>query len=119
MATYTTEEEIDAARDRSLAMPAQGDQDAENKLDKVNVQLSELKKQADTLATQKKALPPHLLEDVSGSRRKLPALEADLAQKKASADSIRAQVRGRQAAFPRTEGPGPQIVSRASSSVSR
>jgi len=54
MATYTTEQEIDAARDRSLAIPAQGTKTVEAKLEKANNQLGELKKQADTLAAAKK-----------------------------------------------------------------
>src|SRR5262249_17723549 len=63
MATYTTEDEIDAARDRSLAIPAQGIKATEAKLEKTNEQLTGYKKQADTLASQKKSLPPGLLED--------------------------------------------------------
>jgi Domain of unknown function (DUF4124) len=89
MATYTTEEEIDAARDRSLAIPAQGVKTVESRLDKANKQLSELKKQADALGAQKKPLPPHLLEDVSASQKDISVLEADLAQRKAQSDSIR------------------------------
>ena len=50
MATYTSEEEIDAARDRSLALPMQGTKSIESKLERVNRALTELKKQADTLA---------------------------------------------------------------------
>ncbi len=91
MATYITEEEIDAARDRSLAIPAQGIKAVELKVDKANKQLGELKKQADALAAQKKPLPAHLLEDVSASQKEISGLEADLAQRKAQSDSIRAK----------------------------
>ena len=89
MATYTNEEEIDAARDRSLALPAQGIKTIESKLEKANQQLTEMKKQADLLAAQKKPLPANLLEDVSGMQKKIPELEADLAQRKAQAEAIR------------------------------
>ncbi len=108
MATYTTEEEIDAARDRSLALPAQGTKAIENKLDKVNLQLTELKKQADTLATQKKPLPPHLLEDVSGSQKEIASLEAELAQRKVQSDSIRAKYDSDKLRFRELKGLGPQ-----------
>jgi hypothetical protein len=91
MATYTTEEEIDAARDRSLAIPAQGTKSTEVKLDKANGKLTELKKQADALAAQKKPLPAPLLEDVSVNQKDIATLEADLAQRKAQSDAIRAK----------------------------
>jgi hypothetical protein len=91
LATYTTEEEIDAARDRSLAVPAQGTKLSEVKLEKVNAQLTELKKQADALAAQQKPLPAHLLEDVAASQKDIATLEADLAQRKAQSDAIRAK----------------------------
>jgi hypothetical protein len=91
MATYTTEEEIDAARDRSLAIPMQGTKNVEMKLDKTNQQLTELKKQADALAAQKKPLPAPLLEDVSANQKEISAMEADLAQRKAQSNAIRAK----------------------------
>ena len=119
MATYTSEEEIDAARDRSLALRMQGTKGMQSKLDKFNNQLSELKKQADVLATQKKPLPPHLLEEVNASQKEIARLEAELAQKKVQADSISAKYRSRQTAFPRAQGREPAIVSRASSSEFR
>ena len=91
MATYTSEEEIDAARDRSLAVPAQGIKLIESKLEKANRQLMELKNQADALAAQKKPLPTPLLEEVSVNQKIISGLEADLVQRKAQSDSIRAK----------------------------
>jgi hypothetical protein len=88
MATYTTEEEIDAARDRSLAIPVEGTKTAESKLEKANRRLSELKQQADALAAQKKPLPTQLLEDVNASQKEIAGLEADLAQRKAQSNAI-------------------------------
>jgi len=91
IATYTSEEEIDAARDRSLAIPAQGTKSVEAKLEAANDQLAALKKQADTLAAQQKPLPAHLIEEVSASQKQVARLEADVAQRKAQADAIRAK----------------------------
>lgn len=91
MATYMAEEDIDAARDRSLALPLQSIKAAETKLEKTNNDLFELKKQADALASQQKPLPPELLEDVQARQKQVAALEAELAQKKAHADAIRAR----------------------------
>lgn len=108
MATYTTEEEIDAARDRSLAIPVQGVKTTESKLDKANRQLAELKKQADALATQKKPLPAHLLEDVNASQKEVSRFEADLVQRKAQSDSIRARYEADKQRFRELKGAGPQ-----------
>ena len=91
MATYTSEEEIDAARDRSLALPAQATKATEAKLETASTQLSDLKRQADELAGQKKKLPPALLEDVSARQKQVARYEAELAQRKAQADAIRAR----------------------------
>lgn len=91
MATYTSEEEIDAARDRSLALPAQATKATEAKLETANSQLADLKKQADELAGQKKKLPPALLEDVSARQKQVARYEAELAQRKAQADAVRAK----------------------------
>jgi len=108
MATYTSEAEIDAARDRSLAIPAQGTKSIESKLEKLNTHLTELKRQADTLATQKKPLPPHLLEDVNASQRAVSGLEADLAQRKAQSDSISAKYEADKQRFRELKSAGPQ-----------
>lgn len=91
MATYTSEEEIDAARDRSLAIPAQGTKTVETKLGKASERLTGLKKQADELAAQKKPLPAPLLEDVNATQKEIARYEADLAQRKAQAEAIRAR----------------------------
>ena len=108
MATYTSEEEIDAARERSLSLPVQGTKAIESKLDKVNRQLTELKNQADVLATQKKKLPAHLLEDVNVSQKEVSALEADLAQRKVQSDSIRARYESDKQRFRELKGESPQ-----------
>ena len=108
MATYTTEEEIDAARDRSLAIPAQATKSVESKLDKINGQLTELKNQADALAAQKKPFPSRLLEDVNARHKELARLEADLAQRKVQADSIRAKFEADKLRFRELKGLGPE-----------
>ncbi|MEO8158566.1 MAG: DUF4124 domain-containing protein [Betaproteobacteria bacterium] len=91
LATYTSEEEIDAARDRSLAIPAQGTKFVEMKLDKATQQLTALKKQADDLAAQKKPLPASLLEEVNVRQKEIAVLEAEFVQRKAQANAINAK----------------------------
>jgi hypothetical protein len=108
MATYTSEEEIDAARDRSLSLPVQGTKTLESKLDKANQQLSALKERAETLATQKKPLPANLLEDVNVSQMQVSGLETELAQRKAQSDAIRARFEADKQRFRELKNPGPQ-----------
>jgi hypothetical protein len=106
LASYTSEQEIDAARDRSLAIPMQGVKTVEAKLEKTTAQLTELKKQADTLASQQKKLPARLLEEVSTSQKELAALEADLTQRKAQADVIRLKFEADKKRFRELKDPG-------------
>ena len=106
LASYTSEQEIDAARDRSLAIPMQGVKTVEAKLEKTTAQLTELKKQADTLASQQKQLPARLLEEVSGSQKEITALEADLAQRKAQSDAIRLKFEADKKRFRELKDPG-------------
>lgn len=91
MATYMTEADIDAARDRSLAIPLQSVKGIEGKLEKANNELLVLKKHADTLASQQKPLPPDLIEDVQIKQKQVAVLETELVQKKAHAEAIRAR----------------------------
>ncbi len=105
MATYTAEAEIDAARDRSLAIPLQGEKTVESKLEKVNRQLTELKTQADALAGQKKPLPASLLEEINGQQKKIAALEADLAQRKVQSGAIRLRFETDKQRFRELKGP--------------
>ena len=90
-ATYSSEEEIDLARDRSLAIPLQAIRTSENRLAKANKQLFDLKTQADRLAGQQKAIPPHLLEEIEVKQKEVSALETEVQQKKSYADSVRAR----------------------------
>lgn len=112
MATYTSEEEIDAARDRSLQIPALGIKAGEAKLEKLNVQLTGLKKQADALAAQKKALPPSLLEDVSNSQKEIAGVEADLTKRKRESDAIRAKFDADKARFRELSGTSAQAAAK-------
>jgi len=90
-ATYSSEEEIDLARDRSLVIPLQAIKTSENRLAKADKQLFELKSQADRLAGQQKAIPPQLLEEIDVKQKAVSALEAEVRQKKTYADSVRAR----------------------------
>jgi hypothetical protein len=90
-ATYTSEEEIDLARDRSLAIPLQAVRTSENRLAKADKLLLDLKSQAERLAGQQKAIPPALLEEIDARQKEVSALEAEVKQKMGYADSVRAR----------------------------
>ncbi len=90
-ATYTSEDEIDMARDRSLAIPLQEVKTVENRLAKTNMQLFDLKTQADRLAGQQKAIPPLLLEEIDVKLKAVSALEVQLQKKMKYAESVRAR----------------------------
>jgi capsule polysaccharide export protein KpsE/RkpR len=89
-----------------LAIPLQGIKNIEAKLEKTSAQLTEHKKQADTLASQQKQLPARLLEEVSASQKELAALEADLAQRKAQSDAIRLKFEADKKRFRELKDPG-------------
>ena len=107
MATYTTEADIDAARDRTLEMPLQALKTAETRLEKVNGELFELKKQADALAAKQKPLPPDLIEEVQLKHKAVTALDAEIVQKKAGADNIRARYESDKQRFRELKGQAP------------
>lgn len=90
-ATYTSEEEIDLASDRSLAIPLQAVKTVENRLAKANAQLLDLKTQANRLAGEQKAIAPQLLGEINAKEKEISALEAELQERKSYADSVRAR----------------------------
>jgi hypothetical protein len=91
IATYTSEEEIDLARDRSLAITMQAIKAAENRLARANSQLFDLKSQANRFAGEEKAIPPYLLEEIDVKLEEIPELEAEFLEKKSYAESVRAK----------------------------
>lgn len=112
MATYTAESEIDAARDRSLLMPLQAIKVLDAKLDKSNADLFELKKQAETLASQQKPLPPDLLEDVQTKQKQIAQLESERSQKQAHADSITERFESDKQRFRELNGTAPSATAK-------
>ena len=107
MATYMTEADIDAARDRSVEMPMQSLKGSEAKLEKVNSELFDLKKQADALAAKQKALTPDLIEEVQAKQKQVAALDAEIAQKKAAVEGTRARYESDKQRFRELKGRAP------------
>jgi hypothetical protein len=91
MATYTTVEEIDSARDRTLALPMQGIKTAEARLARARSNLSELKKEAEVLTAKNKPIPAQLTDDLAMREREVATLESELAQRKTNIEEIQAR----------------------------
>lgn len=88
LATYSSEEQIEAAKQRNLELPQQAVKQLEAKLERTRKDLQTLQVQADGYASQKKQIPSVLLEDVRVKQGQTAKLENDLAKKRATAAEI-------------------------------
>jgi len=88
LATYSSEEQIEAAKQRNLELPQQAVKQLEAKLERTRKDLQTLQVQADGYASQKKQIPAVLLEDVRVKQGQTAKLENDLAKKRANAADI-------------------------------
>ena len=88
LATYSSEEQIEAAKQRNLELPQQAVKQLEAKLERTRKDLQTLQGQADGYASQKKQIPAVLLEDVRVKQGQTAKLENDLAKKRANAADI-------------------------------
>ncbi len=104
MATYTSETEIDTARDRSLEPLFSGNKAMEAKLNKVNEKLAGLRSRAEALATQKKPIPAALLEDVKDTEKEVAVLNTDLALRNTQIDALRARYEAQKQRFQQLKG---------------
>jgi hypothetical protein len=88
LATYSTEGQIEEAKQRNLALPLQALKQAETKLGRAQQELSTLHGQADGFASQKKQIPAVLIEDVRSREALVKKLSADVDRKRAHATQI-------------------------------
>jgi hypothetical protein len=89
IATYTSEQEIDLARDRNLQIPLQAVKLTESRIGRLDKELEGLNKQADALTSKQKPVPAQLTEELGKKQSARAALQSELAQKSAHAESIR------------------------------
>lgn len=89
IATYTSEQEIDLAKERNLQMPLQAVKLAQTRIDRLDKELESLKKQAGGLTSRQKPVPAHLTDELNKKQSARAALQSELAQKTALADDIR------------------------------
>ena len=78
MNTYGSAEEIDAARDRNLAMPIQALRNLEPRMKKAQVRLANLEAKRDELTKAGKTPSDYLLEDIEAEKREVEAMRADM-----------------------------------------
>jgi hypothetical protein len=88
LATYSTEEQVEAAKQRSLELPLQAIKQLEAKLERARGDLQALQLQAEGYASQKKQIPAALLDDVRSKQTLVAKLEQELAAKRAHATDI-------------------------------
>jgi hypothetical protein len=88
LATYSTESQIDEARQRNLALPLEALKQADGKRDRAHKELSALHSQADGYASQKKQIPGALIDDVRAKEALVAKLTADADKKRANVAQI-------------------------------
>lgn len=87
--TYTTEAEIDIARDRNLALPMQAIKGIEPRVKAAWARFEALKRQAEPFASAGKPVPEALKEDLLIQEKEVLQLEGELRAKQTEATHIR------------------------------
>jgi hypothetical protein len=87
--TYTTEAEIDVARDRNLMLPTQAIKGIEPRLKAAWARLEALKKQTEPYEKAAKPVPEALKEDIATEEREVAQFEGELRAKQTEATHIR------------------------------
>ncbi len=89
--TYTTEQEIDLARDRNLQSTDASIKGIEPRLNSARVRLDQRRTQAAGLTKQGKPLPDWLSEELGASEKEVARLDAEMAAKRKERDEIQAR----------------------------
>jgi hypothetical protein len=76
--TYASADEIDAARDRNLALPIQALRNLEPRIKKAQMRLANLEAKRDELTEADKPVSEYLLEDIEAQKREVQALRDDM-----------------------------------------
>lgn len=89
--TYTTEKEIDLARDRNLQAADAAIKGIEPRLNAAQARLDQRTKQAENFTKQGKPLPDWLVEETAVSEKEVARLNAEMAAKQKERDEIQAR----------------------------
>jgi hypothetical protein len=87
--TYGSAEEIDAARERNLALPTQTLRNLEPHLKKAQARLAKLQAQRDELTKAGKPVPDYLVEDIEAQQLEVQGLRNDMDRQAAQIAQIR------------------------------
>jgi hypothetical protein len=87
--TYGSVQEIDAARDRNLALPTQALRNMEPHLKKAQARLAKLQAQRDELAQAGKPVSDYLIEDIEAQKLEVQTLRGDMDRQAAQIAQIR------------------------------
>jgi uncharacterized protein DUF4124 len=87
--TYGSAEEIDAARDRNLALPVQTLKTLDPRLKKAQARLAKLETLRDEHLKNGKDVSPYLLEDVEAEKREVQSIRGDMDRNSAMIATIR------------------------------
>lgn len=88
-AVYTTENEIDLARDRNLQMDEAALQGLQQHLVGVQGRLEANKKLAEGFNKRKKPVPPDLTQDLNDNQAEIAKIEEQITQRRAAMDATR------------------------------
>lgn len=88
-AAYTTENEIDLARDRNLQMDEATLEGLQQHLGAAQSHLAANKKLAEGFNTRKKPVPPDLTQDLKNNQAEIASIEHQIAQRRASMNATR------------------------------
>ncbi len=87
--TYTSEKEIDLARDRNMQQAEVQSKSAELRLKQTEERLARLRKQAEGASKSGKPVPADLRQDIADAERETRHLQESILQKKKDMDAIR------------------------------
>jgi hypothetical protein len=89
LATYTTEQEFDLARDRNLQMDEAAVQGLNQRMGSAKDRLAATKKIADGFNQRKKPVPPYVTQDLKENQNEIAKIETQIAEKQQSMDATR------------------------------
>jgi hypothetical protein len=106
--TYGSANEIDAARDRNLALPAQALKTLEPRLKKAQARLAKLESQRDEHTKAGKPVSQYLLEDIEAEKREVQSIRNDMDRHAAMIATIRTRYEGDRKRFIELTETGPR-----------
>lgn len=99
MDTYTSEAEIDLARDRNMSMPQQAMESYVPRIRTAKQRGDGLRAERDALVKSGKPVPPALASEIAASEKEVATLQAEQKAKQAEIDQIREKYNAQKARY--------------------